>query len=290
MPDSPATPEFGRLVVVGVGLIGGSIALAARRAGAYEEVIGVARRPESRQRALDAGVVAHATTDMAAAVATADTVVICAPVGAIAGTALAVARACPPGCLLTDAGSTKAGIVEAIEHAIAAEQLPVAFVGSHPIAGDHRTGPEAAREDLFDGRSIVVTPTPATPPDATLRATRFWRSLGGETLSLSPAEHDRLLALTSHLPHVAAAALAGVTPAEALPLTGGGWQDTTRVAAGDPALWRDILLANRADVMAALDTLQGGLTAFRQAVSDEDPTKLLHLLAEGKDRRDAVGD
>ncbi|MEM6330776.1 MAG: prephenate dehydrogenase/arogenate dehydrogenase family protein [Planctomycetota bacterium] len=282
--------EHERLTVVGVGLIGGSIALAARRTGLWGEVVGVARSQASLRRAEASAVCNRMTTDLAEAAGGASLVVVCTPVGVIAPTLLQAAPACPPGALLTDAGSTKAGVVAAVESELSKLEAPPAFVGSHPLAGDHRTGPEHAREDLLTGRRVVITPTPQSLPAAVDRVSAFWRALGADVVQMAPAEHDTAVARTSHVPHVLAAALAQATPGSTLPLTGAGWQDTTRVAAGDPALWRDILLANREEVLAGLGPLLAVVDDYRQALSEGDGDRILQLLQQGKQQRDAVGD
>jgi len=284
----PATLK--RLAIIGVGLIGGSIGLAARRRRLAEEIVGVVRSESSGRRAMECGAVDSATTNLETAVAKADVVVVCTPVSQVAGHLLQAASACPQSALLTDAGSTKQRIVADTEAGLAKLGAAPSFVGSHPLAGDHRTGPESARHDLLEGRRVVVTPSENSAADAVDRTQQFWRSLGAETVEMSPADHDRALSHTSHLPHLIAAAVATATPSEALPLTATGWRDHTRVAAGDPALWRDILLANRGYVIAALNEFEETIGDFRQAIADRDGEKLQHLLDQGRQRRDVVGD
>ncbi|MEM6799022.1 MAG: prephenate dehydrogenase/arogenate dehydrogenase family protein [Planctomycetota bacterium] len=279
-----------RLVVVGVGLIGGSIALAAKRHGAASEVVGVVRSQASLERAGACGVADELTTDLPAAVAEADLILACTPVGQVAETLLSAAAACPESAILTDAGSTKAGIVAEVEQGLAASNASPTFVGCHPLAGNHQTGPESARADLLEDRVVVVAPTNATPAPTIDLVTRFWQAIGATVVKMSPAEHDASLARTSHLPHVIAAALAAATPEETLRLAGTGWRDTTRIAAGDAALWRDILTANRAEVLAALDSFDQQLAAFRTALATGDDDGLQQLLNQGRQRRDAVGD
>src|SRR5262245_19610456 len=222
------------LTIVGVGLIGGSVGLAAKRRGLAERVLGAGRQRASLDRALALGAIDEGLLDLSAAVHRADLAVFCTPVDGIAAQVLAAAPGCAAGTLLTDAGSTKAAIVRGVEG-----RLPdgVAFVGSHPLAGSEKRGPEHADPDLFLGRLAVVTQTPRTDPAALERTAAFWRALGSRVRVMSPEEHDRALALTSHLPHLMAAALAGVLPPELHELTAGGFRDTTRVAAGEPSLW-----------------------------------------------------
>jgi prephenate dehydrogenase len=274
------------LAVVGVGLIGGSIGLAAKRRRLAGRVLGVGRHPDSLQRARHLGAIDEGLLDLGAAAARADVVVFCTPVDRIAEQALAVAPRCRPGTLLTDAGSTKAAIVGALDGRL---PEPVQFVGSHPLAGSEKRGPEHARADLFEGRLAVVTPTERTPPAALERTLRLWRGLGARVRVMAPEEHDQALAVTSHLPHLVAAALAGVLPDELRELTATGFRDTTRVAAGDPALWTGIFEQNREAVLAALRRLQARLEGFRAALQAGDRRALADLLTEAKGVRDALG-
>jgi prephenate dehydrogenase len=211
--------------------------------------------------------------------------VFCTPVDRLAADVLAAAPHCRPGTLLTDAGSTKAALVRAVDG-----RLPpgVAFVGSHPLAGSEKQGPTHADPDLYAGRLVVVTPTASTEDTALSRTCDFWRALGARVKLLGPEEHDRALALTSHLPHLVAAALAGVLPPELAELTATGFRDTTRVAAGEPGLWTAIFRANRDGVLAALDRLDARLEEFRRALEADDGAALDRLLAEGKRVRDGL--
>jgi prephenate dehydrogenase len=277
------------VAIVGVGLIGGSIGLALRRSGFAGEVIGIGR-PQSKaklEQAKQLGAITSLATDLKKGVANADFVVVCTPVGNIADTVLEAASAAPNHALLTDAGSTKASIVAKVETALPASGH---FVGSHPLAGSEKTGVEFARPDLFENRVVVVTPTKQTKPDDIETAGEFWSSLGAKVLSLPPDIHDAALAGTSHLPHLIASALAGVTPPDQLNLTAGGWRDVTRIAAADPALWTQILLENRVHVLKSLRGFEKTVQAIRSAMEREDAAQLRALLTEGKQVRDALGD
>jgi prephenate dehydrogenase len=274
------------LSIVGVGLIGGSVGLAAKRRRVAGRVLGVGRRAESLERARAAGAIDEGFLELAPAVRQAELVVFCTPVDRIAEQVVEAAPCCRPGTLLTDAGSTKAQIVRAIEGRLPAS---VTFLGSHPLAGSEQSGPEHARADLFEGRVTVVTPTPATPPEALGRVSAFWEALGSRVRSMSPEDHDRALARTSHLPHLVAAALAGTLPPELLPLAATGFRDSTRIAAGDPALWKAILLQNRPAVLAALETFRQQLERLADAVARADAEALDRLLTHAKKVRDALG-
>lgn len=272
--------------IVGVGLIGGSIGLALRRRELARRIIGIGRRAESLKIAHKTGAVTETTTDLAQGVAEAELVIVCTPVGLIAEQVRQAAAASPPTTLLTDAGSTKAGIVAALSKSLAPGAR---YVGSHPIAGSEKQGASHAKADLFDGRVVVVTPTAATAAEDCQAIEEFWTQLGATVVRLSPEEHDERLAAASHVPHVAASLLAAATPAEAFPFVGSGYRDTTRVAAGDPELWTQILLANRQQVLSALAPLEAAFDRFRAALERGDADALRQSLTEAKNKRDAVG-
>lgn len=289
MPTSGVPQDFPRihtLAIVGVGLIGGSIGLAAKARGLAGRVIGAGRNRDSLDRAVARGAVDEGLLDIASAVRQADVAVFCTPVDRIVEQVLAAAPGCAKEALLTDAGSTKAAIVHSLE-----TRMPpgVAFVGSHPLAGSEKRGPEHADANLFQGRLTVVTRTAHTPTAALERAAAFWQALGSRVRVMTPEEHDRALAVTSHLPHLAAAALAGVLPAELYELAASGFRDTTRVAAGDPALWRGIFAQNRDAVLDALRRLTEQLGRFREALAAGDDAALDALLSHAKKVRDALG-
>ncbi|HEX5273041.1 MAG TPA: prephenate dehydrogenase/arogenate dehydrogenase family protein [Gemmataceae bacterium] len=278
--------RIGTLTIVGVGLIGGSIGLGARRRGLAGRVIGAGRHAAALERARELGAIDHVCLDLCEAVRRADVAVFCTPVTLIPEQVLAVAPACANGTLLTDAGSTKGAIVRALDG-----KLPrgVPFVGSHPLAGSEKRGPEHADADLFQGRVTVVTPTPRTDAAAVERTADFWRGLDSRVIVMGPDEHDQALAMTSHLPHLLASALAGILPPQLRPLAATGFRDTTRVAAGDPSIWTGIFLQNRAALIEALGQLQGRVIEFKQALMGGDEAAIDALLAEGKRSRDALG-
>jgi len=274
------------LTIVGVGLIGGSIGLAARQRGLAEHILGVGRQRGSLDRARAVGAIDEGSLNLEESVHRADLAVFCTPVDQIAKQMLAAGSGCTAGTLLTDAGSTKAAIVHEVEG-----RLPdgVAFVGSHPLAGSEKRGPEHAAPHLFQDRLTVVTPTERTDAAAVARATTFWQALGSRVRIMTPEEHDRALALTSHLPHLLASALAGILPPELNELTSTGFRDTTRVAAGDPGLWLGIFAQNRAAVLEVLMRFRGRLDDLRQALAAEDQLTLDALLTQAKRIRDALG-
>lgn len=279
--------QWPAVTIVGVGLIGGSVGMALRSRGLAERVIGVGRSAAGMAEARRAGAVDETTDDLAAGVAAADLVVVATGVGAIPGLLDAIDAAVRPGTLLTDAGSTKASIVAAWERRRKSRRGR--FVGSHPLAGSHRRGPASADPELFTGRVVVVTPAAATPPRDVDDVGGLWSALGATVYVMNPREHDRLLAQTSHAPHVLAAAIAAATPAAALPFTAGGWRDTTRIASGDPDLWAEILLDNAGPVTTALERVGKEAARIRAAIAAGDRGRLVRLLSRAKDVRDALG-
>ena len=276
---------FETITIVGVGLIGGSIGLAAKKHGVAGRIVGVGRDARKLRQAVDLGAIDDFTLDLVAGVARANLVIFCTPVDRIAPQVVSMRDRFAAGAIVTDAGSTKTNIVEAIEPSLPAGN----FVGSHPLAGSEKQGVEFANADLFVARWTVLTPTPRTDPHALEQADRFWQALGARTRRMSPEDHDRALALTSHLPHLLAAALAGLLPAEWRDLAATGFRDTTRVAGGDPNVWTPIFQHNRRAVEAALDQLEARLAAFRQAIAINDVATIDQLLAQGKKVRDALG-
>ncbi|MBC7854399.1 MAG: prephenate dehydrogenase/arogenate dehydrogenase family protein [Pirellulaceae bacterium] len=281
---------FDTVAIVGVGLMGGSIGLALRKERMARHVIGIGRRIEQLRQAENRGAVTEATTDLRQGVATANLVVVCTPVDLVPEYVAAAAKACKPETIITDVGSTKAAIVAACDKALAdSKGLWASFVGSHPLAGRERTGVEFAREDLFQGRTTVITPTEETREEAAAKVEAFWQGLGSKVVRMTPAEHDISIAATSHLPHLVASALAAATPADLLTLTASGWADTTRIASGDIELWRQIFLDNRVNTLKALTPFETVLSELRQALESADGAALARLLQQGKRIRDTVG-
>jgi prephenate dehydrogenase len=282
---------FNCIAIVGVGLIGGSIGLAVRRRNPATKVVGFGSREATLETAKRLGAISAIAPDVTSAVADAELVVVCAPVAQIVERTRQVSPLCRPGTLITDAGSTKAEIVRQLEQAATEPgwKPQVSFVGSHPLAGNEKTGPQHAHADLFVGRTVIITPTDKTRREDVESLSDFWTGLGAKVLEMSADQHDRALAATSHLPHLLAAAIAASTPQEYVPLTAGGWQDTTRIAAGDPVLWQQIMLANRVNLTASLDQFADRLTSWRRALASGDSVELERLLTEAKSIRDAVG-
>ncbi len=285
--------EYDTVAIVGVGLIGGSIGLALRERRLAQTVIGIGRRQQRLDVARKVGAIDHGVTNLASGVSQAQLIIVATPVDTIAERVVQASAACPPASLITDAGSTKESIVAAVDAGLAARRSGPRYVGSHPLAGDHRSGPEHARADLFEGRIVVITPTEHTRPAAVTEVNGFWQSLGAKVHRMTPADHDAALAITSHLPHLAAVALAAATPTDLLPYTASGWRDTTRVAGGDPAMWQAIFTANRQRVLDALELLGQTTNSLRESLEQGDNESLISILetaAKRKRDRDALGD
>jgi prephenate dehydrogenase len=280
-----------KLAIVGPGLIGGSIGLAALARGVAQEVVGIGRNPTSLREALRRKAITHESLDIASGASDADLVIVCTPVDEIPRGVEQAAAVAAPRALISDAGSTKGGIVKKVAAARAAGawRSTARFLGGHPLAGSDKRGVEFASGDLFSGRVTVLTPLADTPPEDVAELRDFWTALGARVVEMSPEEHDQAVAVTSHLPHLLAAAIAGSTPERYVTLTAGGWLDTTRIAAADPGLWRQIFLANREHVLASLGRLERTLGELRRALEAGDGATLERLLAESKRIRDAVG-
>jgi prephenate dehydrogenase len=277
---------FERVTIAGVGLIGGSVGLAARSRRVARIVVGTGRDAGNLAKAQQLGAIDHGTTDLADAVREADLIVVCTPVDCIASTILRAAPHCKRGAIFTDGGSTKGNIIREVGNSLLAG---VSFVPAHPLAGSEKNGVENARADLFDNRITILTPVASAAPEAVERIATFWRVLGSSIVTMTPEAHDLALAATSHLPHVVAAAVAGITPPNLLKLSAGGFRDVTRIAGGDPHLWTAIVQANRDAVLAALDRFTTRLDDFRRLLESGDGAGLKQWLAEAKQVRDALG-
>jgi cyclohexadieny/prephenate dehydrogenase len=270
---------FRRLAVLGLGLLGGSVALAARRRGVAARVVGATRRADVRQQALSMGAVDE-MADFRAAAQGADLVVLATPVYAMPDLVREVAPALGEGALLTDVGSVKSVLADTLPGL-----LPpgVAYVGAHPMAGSHRRGMEHARADLFEGATCVVMQTASPGPRE--RVVEFWRALGARVVLRDPARHDAEVAWMSHVPHALAFAFARAVahaPEDAFEVRGPGFRDFTRIAHSDPELWADILIGNRKALTSPLQAVSRELDALVRALEAEDAETLERLLTEGR--------
>lgn len=273
-----------RIAVIGLGLIGGSLALAWRDRPEVAEVVGIDRDPDVLRDALRLDVVHRVAPDVAAA-ADCDVIIVAVPALSIVPAVRAVAPHCRPGAIISDVGSTKETICREVLSFLPGH---LTFIGGHPMAGSERTGVHAADPYLFQNAVYVLTPPPHCPPEALQLMETLVQAAGAHPLLLSPEEHDRSVAMTSHVPHVAAAALVSTLArvGEELPaayqLVAGGFRDTTRVASGDPALWRDICLSNRDQVVDVLKQYEEELRRFRALLEEDDHHGVEAAFAEAR--------
>jgi prephenate dehydrogenase len=279
-----------RLVIAGVGLIGGSLAAALKSHGAVGEVIGIGRTRENLRIAKQRGLIDRIATDPVEAARDADMLVVATPVQAIAPLVALMAHALPPRAVITDAGSVKAPVVAAVERALGRQAAR--FCGSHPIAGTESSGAAAARADLLAGARCILTPTARTAASTRRHVRTLWEAAGMRVEEMPARLHDRLLARVSHLPHVIAYALVNaVADAERdhgrrlLSYAGGGFGDSTRVAASSPEMWRDICVANRDEVLRAIDDFLPALARLRDAIEVGDRDTLEAELARAQSVR-----
>ena len=276
-----------KLAIVGTGLIGGSFALALKQAGAVGEVLGVGRNPARLTVARELGLIDRAV-DWAEA-GRADCILLAMPVGETEAVLKSLAPHLKPGAIVTDAGSTKSDVVEAARTALGTRFAD--FVPGHPIAGSEQSGPGAARADLYQGKRVVLTPQAETRAGATATVSALWEAVGAQVETLDAAQHDRIFAAVSHLPHLAAFALVDDLAQRAdgdtfFRFAASGFRDFTRIAGSSPEMWRDIALANRAAVVAELDAYLDALQILRQAVDAEDGDTLLKIFSRARAARE----
>ena len=259
-----------RLALIGTGLINGSLALALKRAGAVDDVVGCARHEATLERARARGLCDRATTDARAAVAGADLVVLGTPPAAIGEVAARIAPALEADAVVTDVGSVKEVVVRAVSAVL---PRPGRFVGGHPVAGTEHSGPDAAFASLFEQRRCIVTPVAGTDPAAVARVRAMWELVGATVDEMTPEHHDRVLAVTSHLPHLIAYTIVGTVAdleeqarAEVFKYAAGGFTDFTRIAASDPVMWRDVFLNNREATLEMLGRFTEDLIALQRAI------------------------
>ncbi|WP_442509585.1 prephenate dehydrogenase [Novipirellula sp. SH528] len=285
MKDSLSEFRPARVAILGVGLLGGSVARAIRQSVPSVHVVGIVRCAEKGQRWVEQGVVDSVTESIEQACSDVDVVVVATPVDKVAQMVIAAAQATKPDCLITDVGSTKRTIVNAVSQCPAAVAK---FVAAHPIAGSEKTGAEHATADLFVGKVVVLTPSEQTPAGLLERAEQFWRLTGGRIVTLSPEDHDTHLASVSHVPHLASSAVAKLVCDQSADLVGSGWTDITRVAAGDPAMWLAICQENRPAIEQQLRRLAESIDEVRQWMHSHDDESLLRWLKEAKTIRDSI--
>jgi cyclohexadieny/prephenate dehydrogenase len=274
-------PVFQRLALVGIGLIGGSIALAARRKGLVGHIAVSTRSEATLKRAEELKLGDSFHLDATEAVRDADCVILSVPVGAVGPVTAAIAGALKPGAIISDVGSVKSSVVAAMKPYI---PKGVEFVPAHPVAGTEYSGPDAAFSSLFDNRWCILTPPEGTDPAAVEKLATFWRGLGANVETMTPEHHDLVLAITSHVPHLIAYNIVGtaadletVTQSEVMKFSAGGFRDFTRIAASDPTMWRDVFLNNREAVLEMLGRFNEDLSALQRAIRWGDGETLFNL-------------
>jgi cyclohexadieny/prephenate dehydrogenase len=285
-------PLFDKIALIGIGLIGGSIARDARKRGLAKHIVAATRSAETAAKANQLELADHCGTDLAAAVKDADLVIVCTPVGACGAATRAIASSLKPGCIISDVGSVKQAVIADMKPHIPAG---VHFVPAHPVAGTEYSGPEAAILDLFQGRNCILTPLPAVDTAAADRLEAFWRALGSDVNRMDPAHHDRILAITSHLPHLIAYTIVGTADdlgghlnSEVLKYAAGGFRDFTRIAASDPTMWRDVFLNNKEAVLEVLQRFQEDLFYLQRAIRWDEGDKLFDLFTRTREIRRAL--
>jgi cyclohexadieny/prephenate dehydrogenase len=293
MTDVPQ-PIFGKIALIGIGLIGGSIARVARREGLASEIAISTRRPQTLDRARDLGLGDRYTLDAAEVVRDADCVILCAPVGSSGAIAEAIAPALKPGAIVSDVGSVKGDVVR--------QMLPflpedVHFVPAHPVAGTEESGPDSGFADLFKGRWCILTPPEGTDAAATEKMAAFWQACGSKIEVMTPEHHDMVLAITSHIPHLIAYNIVGtaahleeVTASEVIKFSAGGFRDFTRIAASDPTMWRDVFLHNKEAVIEMLGRFIEDLFALQRAIRFGEGEELFDLFTRTRAIRRSIID
>ncbi len=267
-------PLFDRIAIVGLGLIGSSIARAARAQGAVRSIVATARSPQTRKRVVELGIADKVVETNEEAVEGADLVIVCVPVGVCGAVAKEIGPHLKAGATISDVGSVKGSIVRDM-----GPHLPknVHFVPAHPVAGTEHSGPDAGFAELFVNRWCILTPPEGTDAQAVEKLAAFWRLLGANVETMTPEHHDLVLAITSHLPHLIAYTIVGtadelqtVTRSEVLKFSAGGFRDFTRIAASDPVMWRDIFLANKDAVLEMLGRFNEDVSALTKAIRRGD--------------------
>ncbi|MGL5116486.1 MAG: prephenate/arogenate dehydrogenase family protein [Beijerinckiaceae bacterium] len=285
-------PVFGTLALVGLGLIGSSIARVARERGLAGRIVAIDASEAVATRVREIGIADAVTTDAAEGVRDADLVILCIPVGATAQVAEIVCPAMKPGAILSDVGSVKGAVVKA---ALPFLPASIAFVPAHPVAGTEYSGPDAGFSTLFANRWCILTPPDGVDPAAVAAVRAFWEGAGSKVEEMTPEHHDLVLAVTSHVPHLIAYNIVGtaddlqtVTQSEVIKFSAGGFRDFTRIAASDPTMWRDVFLSNREAVLEVLGRFQEDLFYLQRAIRWGEGDKLHELFSRTRDIRRGI--
>ncbi len=285
-------PLVDRLALIGLGLIGSSIARAARARNLAREIVGTARSEATRARVQELGLCDRVADTSAEATEGADLVIVCVPVSVCGGVAEEIGPRLAPGAIVSEVGSVKCSVIRDME-----PHIPegAAFIAGHPIAGTEHSGPDAGFAELFEGRWCVLTPSDKSTPEAVEKLAAFWRALGSQVETMSPDHHDLVLAITSHVPHLIAYNIVGTvadletdTQSEVIKFSAGGFRDFTRIAASDPVMWRDVFLNNREAVLEMLGRFSEDLTALQRAIRRGDGEALFRLFARTRAIRRGV--
>lgn len=281
--------QFRKITIVGVGLLGGSIGLAARKRRLAGEIAGYVRRKKTITECEKFGAMDYAIMDLQAAVSNADLVILCTPIAQMRSLVEQFLPALKRGAIVTDVGSVKADVVRELESLVA--KVGAHFIGSHPMAGGEKMGVAAARADLYGNAVCVLTPTRKSNASAVRKLEQFWKALGSRVVKLPPEQHDLFVSRTSHLPHVVAATLANLVLSPAQPkgqaqLCATGFRDTTRIASGSPEMWRDITLANRKHLAGAINGFISELQKFQRILKSADTQGIEKFFETAKSRRD----
>jgi len=278
---------FRRIAIIGVGLIGGSIGEAVRKRGLAETVIGIGRREVSIKEALKRGAIDEGILDFRKGVRGADLVIIATPVCFIPKAAEKISGSLKAGCIVTDVGSTKVEVVKALERIMPKE---VSFVGSHPLAGSQKRGVKFAQGDLFEDSVVIMAKTKKTKKQALDKLSGFWKSLGvGKVVVKSSKEHDRIVAEISHMPHIAAVAIVNTPSDKSLEFSSSGFRDTTRIAASDPGIWRDICVTNSRQIVKALERYERNIAKLKKLIKNKSGARLRKEFERSKARREKLG-
>ncbi|MHC4678519.1 MAG: prephenate dehydrogenase [Planctomycetota bacterium] len=277
--------DLKQTTVIGMGLLGASISLAVLRSFTRMKVVGYTHRPSTRAKARQLAVATEIVDEMVRSVTDADLVILATPICTFESIFSEIADALPSGCIVTDVGSTKV-----LPHRWAAKRLPgtVHYVGSHPIAGSEQRGVEFARDDLFDQAMCVLTTTKRTNRRAVRTLERFWSRLGCFVKSMTPAQHDRIFANISHLPHITAAALVNASTQADLIFAGKGFIDTSRIASGPANIWADVLLTNAGNTIRGIDRVIAQLRKLKSAIKSRDESEMERLLEKARTKRAAL--
>lgn len=276
---------FRRVAIVGVGFMGASLGLAIKKKGIAKEVVGIGHHETSLREAVDVGAIDESTMDLIKGITGADLIVIATPVNAILSILETLGKEFKRGVIITDLGSTKTAIVERAEKVL---HHAVMFVGSHPLVGSEKKGPTYANAALYEGGSCVMTPTDKTNRLAKDKIKQFWNQLGMNVKVMSPQEHDESLAFISHLPHFAAFALMKAMPESSMELVTQGLKDSTRIAASNPQMWRDIALSNHKYALKSIDEMVKVLSTIRKSIVSKDGDALVEVFKQAKQKRDKI--